>query len=102
MIICNECGAVFDEPKGVFNKVGELPTDGHYESVCPECGGDDIEDAERCHGCDEYKAKSTLNDGFCNECGAEVEKKAREFWTGLTEAEQEYLRDRICEILDKE
>ena len=54
MYICNECGAVFDEPaveREVHFWIDGSPLEEF--SVCPECGDTDFTEAFECDGCGE-------------------------------------------------
>lgn len=76
MYICKNCGAVFEEPDIEAydpspDGVG-LPR-GYYEiHYCPMCGGDWIEQADKCPSCGEYfiggivcdDCRETLSDGL--------------------------------------
>ena len=55
MYICNECGAVFDEPaveREVHFWIDGSPVEEF--SACPECGDTDFTEAFECDGCGEY------------------------------------------------
>lgn len=55
MYICNDCGAVFDEPaveREVHFWIDGSPAEEF--SVCPECGDTDFTEAFECDGCGEY------------------------------------------------
>ena len=72
MYICQECGAVFEEPK-IFLEQHPYGL-GYAEErwvVCPRCSNADFDDAEMCDGCGEYFAE--LEEGLCEECYAELE-----------------------------
>ena len=61
---CMGCGYVFDEDDmGSYGEwVGEGVMRGQiYYGCCPECGCDDIEDANDCMECTEYFGESELN-----------------------------------------
>ena len=59
MWICNDCGAVFDEPEDYY----EHDT-GYHEIDCPHCGSDDIDEAKRCAECDEWANEKNLVNGL--------------------------------------
>ena len=71
--MCNECGALFDEPKKRRENHTEIAQDGTipFEEfyVCPVCGSDWFSDAEYCQICGE-----PLRDGIdiCNACKIEL------------------------------
>jgi DNA-directed RNA polymerase subunit RPC12/RpoP len=48
MLICNRCGAKFDQPEYRKERVGEAYGGPYYEryEVCPECGSEDLEETE--------------------------------------------------------
>lgn len=70
MYICGECGSTFDEP--IIERDDPSPdgvslSSGYYEiHYCPECGSDDVNEADRCPACGAWKRynKSVL----CDEC----------------------------------
>lgn len=71
-LICSDCDSVFYpeelRPVASFlcNAEGAV-----YETnmVCPYCGGDDYEDADRCAKCGEYRREADLIGGcMCEEC----------------------------------
>lgn len=47
MFICKHCGEVFEEPKIIGNDVDR-------GEVCPGCGMDEFDEAERCSECGEW------------------------------------------------
>ena len=66
MLICNNCGEVFDEPKIERETHGlDCPP---YEAiaVCPHCEDTDICEAKKCERCGEYFAE--LDEGLCDVC----------------------------------
>lgn len=70
MYICNECGAVFDDPKTYYE---HHPYGMGYAEekwlVCPYCYGD-FQEAEQCEECGEYVAE--LEDGLCDICHSDM------------------------------
>ena len=51
MMICNDCGQVFDEPKRISERFGESDLDIASYAVCPYCGGDDYSSTTKCSEC---------------------------------------------------
>lgn len=72
MFICCDCGLTFSEPGRAFDRVGERYSDGYYISTCPHCGATEIEEAEECICCDDYKLPSELTNGLCDDCKEEI------------------------------
>lgn len=72
MLICNECGAIFDESEMRIIHDDPSPSGvslapGYYEyGVCPKCGDDDIDEAERCYLCGEWISKH--RNEICMDC----------------------------------
>lgn len=66
-MICNNCGAAFDEPQVLSEPAGEyFGTPVHVEiSICPVCGSDDIEESGKCPICGEAMKKT---DDYCSGC----------------------------------
>ena len=73
MWICNDCGAVFENPDEYY----EHDT-GYHGMDCPHCGSDDIDEAERCSECDEWVNEKNLVNGLCPAC---IEKHANDYGT---------------------
>ena len=67
MYICEECEAVFDEPKTVeeHHPYGST-TATEYWAVCPHCESSSYEEAKQCERCGELVAE--LHDGLCDIC----------------------------------
>lgn len=61
MYICDDCGAVFDEPFGQRQPHGEV-----YE-VCPACGGS-FSEAKHCPVCGEYHHPAEQRFEVCDTC----------------------------------
>lgn len=68
MYICLKCGEVFDEHNMGYHSewIGESryssSNSGWYTTAgCPQCGTDEIEEAQDCMECTEYFAESELN-----------------------------------------
>ena len=73
MWICNDCGAVFENPREYY----ELDT-GYHGADCPHCGSDDIDEAKRCAECDEWVNENTIVNGLCPAC---IVKHANDYET---------------------
>lgn len=73
MWICNDCGAVFENPREYY----EHDT-GYHEIDCPHCGSGDIDEAKRCSGCDEWVNEKNLVNGLCPAC---IERHASDYET---------------------
>ena len=60
MYFCNDCGEVFENPKHKkgYQLHDELDEGNKYEEInfayCPNCGSDDIEEADHCELTGEY------------------------------------------------
>lgn len=73
---CKHCGAIFDEEDADLVDVGFwCEFWGHdvynkeYELHCPDCGSEDIDDAEECEECRDYFTPDELDeDGLCPCC----------------------------------
>lgn len=80
MYKCLDCGNVFEEPKKIGYGIEK-------EYVCPICGEEYYEEAERCGnpGCMNY----TVHGSLCVACKAELLARVKTFFDGLTEAEEE-------------
>ena len=51
MLICVECGAVFEQPQHVIERHGlDTPPYEEYDA-CPNCGGSNLHEARRCDVC---------------------------------------------------
>ena len=73
MWICNDCGAVFENPREYY----EHDT-GYHGADCPHCGSDNIDEAERCAECDEWVNEKNLINGLCPAC---IVKHANDYET---------------------
>ncbi len=84
MFICNHCHSKFVTP---FFRA--TPPDYQMQSLCPECGDEDIELAKLCPRCGEYFSRDEI-DGFyfCTSCVEEICKTV-----GINDMMQ-YLHDR--------
>lgn len=54
MLICVECGAVFEQAKRVVEKHGLDSPPYEEMMVCPSCGGRSIHPARQCDVCGEW------------------------------------------------
>ena len=72
MIICHDCGELFEDPKTVIEYhpygMGYAPEE-HY--VCPHCESSDIAEAKQCKRCGEYFAELE-DDDLCDLCYGEM------------------------------
>ena len=70
MFICNDCGAIFDNPEVEYETHGlDSPP---YERwlICPNCRSSSFEEALLCTRCYEYVTE--LTDDLCDECYSEL------------------------------
>ena len=76
MLICPECGFLFEEPA----RYGEIHTELddkaiEYFSCCPNCGDTNFEEAVRCDYCEEEFLEGKLIGGtLCPDCLEEILK----------------------------
>lgn len=69
---CNDCGAVFAEPKEY-----DEPDINYHGLWCPWCSSDDIVEVKECKFCGELTPLHMLTiDGYCDAC---VKNAARKF-----------------------
>ena len=75
MYICHKCGAVFDEPNVRTERemhsefLPEIVWEDLHFPICPECGGDDFDEASQCCACmREFDADSLIGGILCGEC----------------------------------
>lgn len=63
--VCLHCGHEFswEELKRTYDR-----GTGHYDDECPNCGSEDIEEAESCVECGAVKSKDSLINGICAGC----------------------------------
>ena len=80
MLICNDCGAIFDEDdvvlQGQAHPYGEGLV-GEYHSVCPSCKEGDIVEAVMCTRCGKQDHKDFMEfdnelNYVCGECYDEL------------------------------
>lgn len=72
MLICVECGSLFEHARQVYERHG-LDTPPYEElHVCPACGGTNLHQAHRCDVCGEWITGSYIKtlDGnrICEDC----------------------------------
>ena len=78
--ICLRCGTVSEEHDAlcffpeVHDELPEKPTEWMARLCCPECGSEDLEEAELCDECGEYFLRSELDENdLCPACREKVE-----------------------------
>lgn len=89
MYICDECGAVFEEPvrkREYSEEYGDSTT--YY---CPYCGSEEYT-ADECPVCHSLKNR---DDRLCHKCGQRVRGLLRLFVSDFNRPEREYLADLI-------
>lgn len=76
LYICRDCGHKFERPKEVRGH-GWNPMDGDLpdEYVCPVCGSDYYDSADKCVKCEEVFFEDDLEYGLCPDCLAEEAKE---------------------------
>jgi len=79
MYICHKCGAVFDEPnirteREMHNEfLPEIVWEDLHFPICPECGGNDFDEAALCEYCGDVVRKTELIGGcVCEKCLEEI------------------------------
>lgn len=77
LYICNDCGAVFENPKKIcgHGTYTRHDWDSPDEYVCPACGSDYFSQASRCEECKDVYADDYLTYGLCECCIKELAKK---------------------------
>ena len=72
--VCLHCGHEFswNELKRTYDQ-----GTGHYDDECPNCGSEDIEEAESCVECGAVKSKDSLINGICAGCIKEAAEDMR-------------------------
>lgn len=81
MLYCEECGEIFWESN---------LDEGRY---CPSCGADVVTPAGECRQCGETFPPQDIEGGLCRDCRDDLKRRCRAFWSGLTQAEQDYILD---------
>ena len=85
---CNECGATFEEPNTIYEKVPtELGEQVLSTNVCPYCGGDSYEEADYCT-CGNVKLKEDI---MCETCRKLLKLKFSMFADYLTAEDEAQL-----------
>jgi DNA-directed RNA polymerase subunit RPC12/RpoP len=77
MLICNECGAVFEEPRIYYeHHPYGMGTAAEEWAVCPVCGESGFEEAYQCSRCGEYFGFDDLDyighSLYCEMCSDEL------------------------------
>lgn len=91
---CDRCGNVTDSFNVVFDRLGELSTDGEYVNTCPSCGNDEFTEVERCPGCGEWTDIQYLEwDKACKNCLNLAKKHFAELFKKLEPWEQDVLNE---------
>jgi hypothetical protein len=69
MIICNDCGNHFEEPK-IHKEHHPYGMGSAVEvfAVCPYCNSTDIDEAEQCEECYEWVSVKEFDGGLCKNC----------------------------------
>lgn len=97
MYICKDCGAVFEEPGIVYDDPSPagvaLPSGSYAYEECPDCGGDDFEEARHCDRCDEYYLGDKI---LCDSCMEELGIELREI-KGRFHMTQDDFEQAICD-----
>ena len=72
--VCLHCGHEFswNELKRTYDR-----GTGHYDDECPNCGSEDIEEADSCVECGAVKSKDSLINGICAGCIKEAAEDMR-------------------------
>ena len=89
MYICDECGAVFEEPVRKREYSEEYGDSTAY--YCPYCESEEYT-ADECPVCHSLKNR---DDRLCHKCGQRVRGLLRLFLHDFTRDEREYLADLI-------
>ena len=66
MFVCLHCGHSFEEAHNRYNRRWSDSDDS--EQYCPNCGSEDIEEAEQCSICGEWHSEDALSGGVCEKC----------------------------------
>ena len=72
MMICECCGHVFEDEDAAGGEMiysgSEINPPEFAEPRCPECGSEDIEEADRCPVCGKWATSWDLRGGLCGDC----------------------------------
>lgn len=70
MYKCETCGAVFESPDAVSERIGEYGGMPAYRDVCicPQCHCDEFEEARKCEICGEWKSEDEMECDVCYDC----------------------------------
>ena len=88
MQLCS-CGHVFAYPKYVNGERLELFGTPCYErfGICPQCEGEDFEDARRCAECGRYAPVRLMEQELCVCCRNKLTKQLQNFLDEFSEKE---------------
>lgn len=103
MLICKDCGAVFDTPSVFREKhswLDDCPSE--YFSMCPVCGCGDLAEATQCINCGEETDGEQMIDGLlCDECFetlcGDCDDTVKEFMTEHKSEFVDFLYDKLLE-----
>lgn len=83
MLICHNCGMVFDE----LDMQWQIEPHGERRGVCPNCHDDQIGEAEWCPRCGEHYPPSKMSGRRCDECKSDMLRLLREATVGVLDTE---------------
>lgn len=88
MFICLECGAVFEEPKTVYEKF-----EYSYMTIreCPGCQSQAFETATTCDLCGAYISREQAEYGMCAQCEMDTDADFKKLLSRYHERQLEYL-----------
>ena len=97
MYICRDCGELFEHPVTHYDDPSpygvSLPSGSYEYYECPECGSDDITEAEECPCCgNHYDGQKVLCDNCMASLGAELHHLS-----GLFHLDYDLIADAIAE-----
>ena len=105
MLVCSECGAVFEEGSAasVREYAGFAGEEGAYydSAVCPGCRRDSAVEGARCSKCGEWFPESEVEYGLCENCRKKSVEEFEEVMScSFSPSEREYLQDLLesCRI----
>ena len=73
MLICYNCGTIFDESDIKY----EAEPHGEYRGHCPCCLDEHFGEAEWCSHCNDYFFPHQMAGKFCGECKSDLLKRLR-------------------------